>query len=101
MELITLVMRYGFGLEATTDTASTIGSLTGGVRIHHGYIGALLILVYLLARSLRPKVRDLLLVLGLSLVLSDAIHHFAVLWPIEGSPHFDLTYPTHPDNPSG
>jgi hypothetical protein len=30
--------------------------------------------------------------LAWSLIASDVIHHFAVLWPIEGSPEFDIWY---------
>ena len=28
--------------------------------------------------------------------LRSVAHHFFVLWPITGSPQFDLVYPTHP-----
>ena len=34
-----------------------------------------------------------LIVIGIALALSDAVHHFLVLWPIVGSPQFDLVYP--------
>ena len=96
IEFVCLLLRYGFGLEATHDTASTIGALTFGTRIHHGYIGLLMLAVYPLTFRLSRNTRSWYLVLGLSLFLSDLIHHFAVLWPIEGSPHFDLVYPkTH------
>jgi len=33
------------------------------------------------------------MVMGLSLFLSDVIHHFLVLWPIVGDPEFHLVYP--------
>ena len=42
-------------------------------RIHHGYIGVLLILFYLFIKS------ELLFITGMSLFLSDLIHHFVVL----------------------
>ena len=45
LELLTLVLRFGLKLESTRDTASTIGRLTLGVRIHHGYCGAVVVLV--------------------------------------------------------
>ncbi len=32
-------------------------------------------------------------IVGPNGVASDIIHHFAVLWLIEGSPEFDLFYP--------
>ena len=31
--------------------------------------------------------------IGGALFASDLIHHFAVLWPVTGSPGFDLRYP--------
>lgn len=43
------------------------------VRIHHGYIGVILVLVYL-SWAYSP-----LLIVGMSLLLSDLIHHFIVL----------------------
>jgi hypothetical protein len=30
------------------------------------------------------------------LIFSDLAHHFIVLWPITGSPEFDIIYPDHP-----
>lgn len=30
---------------------------------------------------------------GAALILSDLAHHFLVLWPIAGDPHFDWVYP--------
>ena len=43
------------------------------IRIHHGYVGLLFCLVYLAV----PE--KSLLVMGLPLLMSDAIHHFIVL----------------------
>ena len=43
------------------------------IRIHHGYLGVLLILIYLIY----PK--NVLLIAGMSLVISDLVHHFIVL----------------------
>lgn len=40
-----------------------------------------------------PRWMSWCLVIGLGLFFSDMIHHFLVLWPIVGSPQFDLTYP--------
>lgn len=93
LEAITCVMRFGLRLESTRDTASTIGRFTFGIRVHHGYIG---IVVALLAWSLwnrQPKAARWLMMLGIGLFCSDMIHHFLVLWPITGSPCFDLVYP--------
>lgn len=43
------------------------------IRIHHGYIGIILILVYFLYPL------ELIFIIGISLFLSDIIHHFIVL----------------------
>lgn len=94
LELLTCVLRFGLRLESTRDTASVLAGLTCGVRIHHSYIGGLMMLI---ASGLWKRSATLawwLLVIGLALFFSDMIHHFLVLWPIVGSPQFDLTYPT-------
>jgi len=94
METVTLVLRFGFELESTRDTASTIGQLTMGLRIHHSYIGVVFLLLSLVVS--RPNFRVPLIVLGCGLFWSDVIHHFLVLWPITGSPEFHLVYPDTP-----
>ena len=94
IEIVTVALRFGLDVRATRDT-SLIGHLTFGLRIHHGYFGALLLLVALI----RPKsvhVRHLALIVGVALVASDLIHHFLVLWPFTGSPELDLNYPKNP-----
>lgn len=96
IELICIVLRFGFGAESTAATASTIGVLTFGIRIHHGYVGALLIPLGLAWKIRRQSIGWSLFVIGIALVFSDLIHHFLVLWPITGSPHFDLVYPPSP-----
>ena len=91
IEVTTCLVRFGIGLETTRDTAF-VGSLTFGWRIHHGYIG---ILMVLLARAFPEGhlLRHWGLRIGGALFASDMIHHFAVLWPVTGSPEFDLRYP--------
>ena len=91
IEAVTCVMRFGFGLESTRDTAA-LGSLTGGIRIHHSYIGALMLIASWFMRR-DTALRAWCLRLGAALLLSDLIHHFGVLWLTEGDPQFDLTYP--------
>jgi hypothetical protein len=93
-EVITLVMRFGLGLDATRDTASSVGRLTLGIRIHHGYIGGLLMGVGALLKGRHLTAARWLCIVGGALLLSDLIHHFAVLWPIMGDPMFHLVYPT-------
>lgn len=92
-EALTCILRYGCQLESTRDTASTIGRITCGLRIHHSYVGAVLILLACWLWDRCPRQAWWGLAIGLGLLLSDVIHHFLVLWPIEGSPQFDLWYP--------
>lgn len=92
VELFTVWIRFGLGLRATVDTAALAG-LTFGVRIHHGYVGVLLGLVGWWCLRENVGLRNLFLMAGLGLALSDFLHHVCVLWPITGSPEFDLFYP--------
>jgi hypothetical protein len=93
IELVTIVLRFGFALESTRHTASTIGVLTMGLRIHHGYCGALIVIVAWGLSQQYARIAKWGYVAGWALFLSDMIHHFAVLWPITGSPQFHLFYP--------
>jgi hypothetical protein len=93
IEALTVLLRFGWELESTRDTAATIGWLTNGLRVHHGYCGLVLVtLGYGLSQHASKTTRSLYIV-GWALIFSDLIHHFAVLWPITGSPQFDLFYP--------
>ena len=94
IELVTVVLRFGFALDATRDTASTIGRLTLGLRIHHSYYGALMVLIAWGLSQHAPRWSRLLYIIGGALFFSDIIHHFAVLWAITGTPQFHLFYPT-------
>jgi len=94
IEGVTVFFRFGLEMESTRDTASTVGQFTGGIRIHHGYIGLLAVLIAAALLRRRPWAARWLLVIGLALVASDLVHHFLVLWPIVGSPQFDLVYPS-------
>jgi hypothetical protein len=44
-EGITAFCRFGLDLESTRDTASTVGLITLGLRIHHSYLGLLLVAI--------------------------------------------------------
>lgn len=92
LEGLTLVLRFGAGLESTRDTASTIGRLTCGLRIHHSYVGLLIAVIALVLIHRVPRFSRCLLIAGIALVLSDAIHHFVVLAYWFGDPQFDLWY---------
>jgi hypothetical protein len=91
IELVTLAARFGLRLQSTRDTA-WLARFTFGLRIHHGYIGALLVLAAH-ALPVSARARWIGLVLGWALVVSDAVHHLIVLWWFTGSPQFDLFYP--------
>lgn len=92
IEAITVVLRFGLRLESTRDTAM-IGTMTFGLRVHHGYIGLFLLpLGWCFPRGLRYG----LWIIGFGLILSDLAHHFVVLWYFTGSPQFDIVYPEHP-----
>lgn len=93
IELVCVVMRFGFGQTSSEATASTIGVLTFGYRVHHGYIGLLMMPLGVWLFSGRWSLGWLCFVVGAALFVSDAIHHFLVLWPITGSPQFDFLYP--------
>lgn len=92
-ELLTCVLRFGLKLQSTRDTASTIGRLTCGIRIHHSYVGGAMMVIAAMVWDRYPRAAWWSLAVGLGLFFSDMIHHFLVLWPIEGSPQFHLTYP--------
>jgi hypothetical protein len=91
-EAITIGFRFGLNLQSTRDTAA-IGAWTCGLRIHHGYIGLLLLP---LAWCFPLGLRHALWLIAIGLIFSDLAHHFLVLWPFVGDPQFDLYYPDHP-----
>ena len=92
IELTTIIMRFGLKMQSTRDTASTIGVLTHGIRIHHGYIGVIVVIIALSFLKIKPALSQWMIVLGTAFVCSDLVHHFLVLWPIVGSPQFDFVY---------
>ena len=92
MESVTCFFRFGFGLQSSRDT-SFLSELTFGIRVHHGYLGILVVLVAFCLPSRYPSTKDWLVRIGIAMVLSDLAHHFLVLWPIFGDPQFDLVYP--------
>lgn len=95
-EVFTCISRFGLGLESTNDT-QFLAPYTLGYRIHHGYIGGLMLLA---ALGIPGAWRNLLIVVGTGLVVSDLVHHFLVLWPVVGSPEFHIRYPSGPRPPT-
>ena len=56
------------------------------IHFHHGFVGLIVVgLAIYLGSSFGVN-------LGWGLVLSDAIHHFIVLWLIIGDPEFHIIY---------
>ena len=92
IELFTCFVRFGLGLQSTRDT-SWIAGLTFGYRIHHGYIGVAILVAAIAFFRRSSRYRYGMLILGFGLIFSDLFHHFAVLWPLTGSPQFDFRYP--------
>ncbi|PKL45082.1 MAG: hypothetical protein CVV41_03050 [Candidatus Riflebacteria bacterium HGW-Riflebacteria-1] len=92
IEAVTLLFRFGLGLKSTEHTASTVGRLTMGIRIHHGYVGLILLALLLFSRFRQSRNADVMFVVGMSLFLSDVIHH-SLLYLITGAADFDLVYP--------
>jgi len=90
IEALTATLRFGLNMQSTRDTGA-IGRYTFGLRVHHGYIGVAVAVAAIFVR--RVAIRNLLLIVAIGLVLSDLFHHFLVLWPLTGSPQFDLVYP--------
>ena len=91
MELAAIIARFGLNLQSTRDTAG-LAALTFGYRIHHGYVGVLILIILFLAPRLAGKYRKVVMAFAVALVASDLIHHFIVLWIFTGDPQFDLTY---------
>src|SRR4051794_27372478 len=88
-----LTLLFDFALCSDNSPTAHLDWLTYGVRIHHGFLGLLLLLLALLLRSRRAVGVPWLIVIGFGLVFSDLLHHFLVLWPITGDPQLTLFYP--------
>lgn len=92
IEAVTLFFRFGLGLQSTEHTASTVGRLTMGIRFHHGYAGLILLALLIFRRFRQSQSADVMFVVGMSLFVSDVIHH-SLLYLITGSADLDLVYP--------
>ncbi|OPZ01369.1 MAG: hypothetical protein BWZ10_03468 [candidate division BRC1 bacterium ADurb.BinA364] len=96
IEAATALLRFGLGLRAARQTRF-LARWTGGLRVHHGYIGAALLICAPWLSSQGP--RQATIFVGGALALSDALHHLLVLWPLTGSPEFDWRYPQGKEGP--
>lgn len=91
MEVVTCYLRFNRGLSARRET-QFLRRFTFGLRIHHGYVGLFMFAGFWFVPG-ESVVNVWILWIGAALFLSDVVHHFLVLWPIVGSPEFDLFYP--------
>jgi hypothetical protein len=89
LEVITCLLRFGADVRATRDTRF-LARYTHRFRLHHGYWGVGMLA---LAPFVGGAAFDTLVIWGIGLALSDAIHHFVVLWPLTGSHEFHVRYP--------
>jgi ABC-type amino acid transport system permease subunit len=96
VEALTVLLRFGLGWTSPEKTGG-IARFTRGWRVHHLYPGIALVLIALLV-PMPPALRNLAWMSGIMLALSDALHHFAILWPFTGDHEFDLRYPGFADD---
>lgn len=91
-EGVTLAFRFGLRIQMRTR-AGRFARLTFGMRVHHGFTGLLLLGVApWLGSALAPHAAAI----ALGLVLSDALHHFAVLYPLTGDHEFHVVADARP-----
>lgn len=88
----TAFFRFGLGMETTKTTASWLGPLLLGIRIHHLYVGVVIGVIGAIFRPI-SAIRNLLYSSAIMLITSDLAHHFIVLKLAIGSCEFDLFYP--------
>jgi hypothetical protein len=91
VELVTVVLRFGFKLRSNTHTRR-LAALTAGRRIHHAYLGIAMLLASLFMER-GSALHMVCFIAGSGVALSDLVHHYLVLLPLTGSAEFDLTYP--------
>lgn len=96
LEGATVALRFGLGWTSPEKTG-TLARFTRGWRIHHLYPGLVLLLVAAVV-PMPAALANLAWMAGLMLAVSDALHHFAILWPLTGDHEFDLRYPGFADD---
>ena len=77
-EIVTCIFRFGFKMRSR-EIAPRFKKYTLGMRIHHGYVGAVMIPPTLLLVPEGSFLALGLLAFGAGLILSDLLHHFVVL----------------------
>lgn len=91
-ETITLLLRFGLGLEWAKVSQRNVGVMTFGYRIHHSFLGIALALFAFCLPAPLSEFKGLALSTGSALFLSDMIHHFLILLPLTGTPQFYFQY---------
>ena len=88
IELITIFFRFVLKTSSKKNIHKILlrFNLKYFIHFHHGFLGIFLLIISLFVTS------PYLLIFSLALILSDAIHHLLVLWPITGNPEFHLIY---------
>lgn len=76
-EVFTCAARFFLGLRSR-EIAPRYKRYTLGVRIHHGYVGAVAVPPSFLVSS-DPVFSPMLMAVAAGLILSDLVHHFLVL----------------------
>ena len=88
LELLTVFVRFKFKIK-TKDVLIKIMKhfdLKKIVHFHHGFVGIIIfVIAYFYGLFFWADI-------GFGILISDAIHHFLVLWPIMGSPEFHVLY---------
>ncbi len=93
IEGLTVLARFGLRWESQHMTRSTVGRLSFGWRIHHGYLILPLAIAAALMWSSMPMLAGWTLALGIAMLLSDLIHHFVVLHRWAGYHEWYWRYP--------
>ena len=88
IEVITIIGRFGFNISTKSLWVKVMKHYNRRhwVHVHHVFIGLLVVAIALIVKN------NLVLNLGLGVIMSDAIHHFIILWPLIGSPEFHIIY---------
>ncbi len=88
IEIITIIGRFKFNISTKELWTSLMKHYNRRhwVHMHHVFLGLIIVAISLIVKN------NLALNLGIGIILSDAIHHFVVLWPLIGSPEFHVIY---------
>ena len=88
IEIVTIVGRFGLKISTKNVWIAVMKHYNRRhwVHMHHVFLGLIIAAIAILTDN------NLALNLGLGVILSDAIHHLVILWPLVGSPEFHIIY---------